>query len=269
MASGKPLHSESLLNIPLVREAWSNSEFKKQMRGIDSDWKYKKALKISTSGFNPFISSFFYGENSSFSKWLENPKGPCRKINFNDQLVREVLFFSHDYLHWWAYGIINELAPGIGFGSKPVSARNFEDFVFCHLLSEAVATVGLDYWYLSTIDFNAVCDLGSFGHPLTVSYRLKDESEYQRFNRGFSAQSPSFFETLCQFYCDGEMPGFSLSDVKRSPKTLAWLDHEISYGELQRRYARLWFSFCARTSFDSRTLRSSGLSRPRVGGKQD
>ena len=46
-----------------------------------------------------------------------------------------------------------------------------------------------------------------------------------------------------QFYCDGVFYGFSIQDIQRSPVIAAWLQHELQYGKLQRRYCREWFSY--------------------------
>jgi hypothetical protein len=242
----KKIHPESLLNLPLVQQALSDPDFKFQARAIDAEWYYEKKNPISVSGFNPLLQTFFYPKNSLISHWMLHPEASARDGNESDLLVKEVFFMVHDYLHTWAYRCIHALAPQLKLGAVPITAKNFEDYAFAHILTEAVATIGLDYWFLCTIRFNDFCDLGSSFKSLTVSYREEFESEYQKFNPSFTAQTPKFFELLTRFYCDGVFPGFALEDIQRSPMLLSWLRHELSYGETQREYARSWFSFlCA------------------------
>ena len=148
----------------------------------------------------------------------------------------EAKFLTHDYLHSWAYLIINELYPRLGFGTKPIT----KDFVFCHLLSETVATVGLDYWYLCTIELNDVCPIGAAPDGYTLYFHEKWNREYRKFNPNFNAQKPEFFDSLHKFYCSGDFYGFSLEAFNRSVLINRWLSQEITYGETQRRYTRIW-----------------------------
>lgn len=121
----------------------------------------------------------------------------------------------------------------------------FEDFVFCHLLTEAAATTGLDYWYLSTATLDERLHIGTTVATLTVGYHERYLSEYRRFCPGWDAQRPGFFDELARFYCSGVFQGFEVRDVRRSPRLLRWLSHELSYGARQREYTRLWLSFLA------------------------
>jgi len=191
-------------------------------------------------GFNPLALSSFIAKKSAAARWLSDPKGSARKFNYNDYLVVEVLFLIHDYLHVWAYTAISSINPRLGFGLRPITEKNIEDFVFCHLLSESVATVGLDYWYLSTVDLNKVCPIGSWRNTLTVDYREKFSDEYHKFNPELEVQNKSFFEKIHRFYCSGIFGGFNISAFISSPIIMTWLDKELSYGETQRVYTRLW-----------------------------
>ena len=181
------------------------------------------------------------------AQWLKSPGASARELNEQDVLVREVLFLAHDYLHTWAYQVIHsltrQLVPKLGFGTAAVTAQNFEDFVFCHLLSETVATVGLDYWYLAATDLNRVCDIGTAVRTLTTAYREENLREYRHFNPKLEVQTPEFFEMFARFYCDGVFPGYELDDLRKSPLTLKWIKNELEYGETQRKYARAWFSY--------------------------
>jgi hypothetical protein len=127
------------------------------------------------------------------------------------------------------------------------------------LVTETVATIGLDYWYLSTFNINDICNIGTSQGPLTTPYRLQNEGEYRRFNPAFTAQDADFFSTLCRFYCDGVMPGFTLQSLRQSPLTLKWLRHELEYGESQRVYTRAWFNYLS--NFSKKMSRDE-LARP-------
>jgi hypothetical protein len=241
----KHVHPESLLCIPLVAQMLTDSRVPLKARAIDDAWRTHEAIPISVSGFNPLARCVFYPVRSPVAKWLKAPWASSRALNRGDDLLRSVLFAVHDYLHVWSYLAISELAPEIGFGRAPISADNFESFVFCHLLSETAATVGLDYWYLSTVEINKVCPIGSAVTGLTVSYREQHLPEYQRFNPLFQVQDRKFFGLLHRFYCDGTFRGFDSADLRKSPLLWRWLEHELRYAENQRRYCRMWFSYLA------------------------
>jgi len=212
-------------------------------RGVDARWRYEKKISSTLSGFNPTTGAVFYPANSYLDRWLKQRSRDPRSFNLDDGLIGEVMFLVHDYLHVWSYQWIRALMPKLGFGYAPVTAKNFESFVFCHLLTEAVATVGLDYWFLSAVNLNERVGIGTNFKSLTVSYRLEDEDEYRRFQPDFTAQRKSFLMELTRFYCDGNFVGFSKNDLRRSPKLLGWLSHELEYGVNQRAYARLWLKF--------------------------
>ena len=253
---------ESLLHIPLVKEALSDPRFILQSRAIDADWAYSQAIPISVSGFNPFYQTYYFATRSVMAQWLKNPAASARELNEQDVLVREALFLAHDYLHTWAYQAIHQLVPALRFGTVPITPKNFEDFVFCHLLSETVATVGLDYWYLAATNLNQVCDIGTAVRTLTTAYREEHLSEYRRFHPKLEVQTPKFFETFARFYCDGVFPGYELDDLRKSPLTLKWIKNELEYGETQRSYARAWGAYLSGESFDSLGCPEGKLDRP-------
>lgn len=237
------LHPESLLNIPLVRQAFGDQAFRFVARSVDASWTYERGIPISLGGFNPFESAYYYGQSSRFAAWLSNPYGSAREFNENDLLLREVLFMVHDYLHAWAYSVIDELVPSYQVFHGPITAHTLETYAFCHLVTEAAATVGLDYWFLSNCNLDDLCPIGSNLKTLTVDYHESRLPEYRRFFSDLQIQQPEFFRTLATFYCTGEFPGFDVSDLKRSPQLLKWLRHELSYGVTQRKLARSWLAY--------------------------
>lgn len=236
------LEEQELMNIPLFKQLRNDPNVRIVTRSIDCEWYYKKYVSHNISGFNPFENSIYISKNSAIARWIGNDFKSFRKFNFRDQLMSEFLFLFHDYLHIWAYQWISKLAPSVGFGKRAVNAKNFEDFVFCHLITEAVATVGLDYWYLSTFDFSKTIGLGTTVRHLTVDYHTKYDEEFKRFNPEFNSQRPEFFSFIAKFYCSGVFNGFDKKTVLQSPAALMWLDHEISYSNLQRIYSREWIN---------------------------
>jgi hypothetical protein len=239
------LHPESLLSIPLVRQAFGDQAFRFVERGLDASWSYERGIPVSLGGFNPFESAFYYSQSSRFAAWLSSPYGSAREFNENDLLVREVLFMVHDYLHAWAYSVIDELYPSCQVFHGAITAQTLEDYAFYHLVTEAVATVGLDYWFLCNCRLDELCPIGTNFRTLTVDYHDSQLPEYRRFSSDLQIQQPEFFRTLATFYCTGEFPGFDVSDIKRSPQLLRWLRHELSYGATQRKLARSWLAYLA------------------------
>jgi hypothetical protein len=241
----QPLHDESLLRLPLVAQMLADRQIRLVPRANDRSWYYESVIPFSVSGFAPTQSAVFYDARSFLARWLADPRSSARRYNEGDFLVRELLFAVHDYLHCWAYLAINELRPELSFGTAPLDERNLEDHVFCHLLTEVVATVGLDYWYLATTSLNRVVPIGTQHRGTAVDYHEDHADEYRRFCPDFVVQEPRFFERLLDFYCSGEFHGFDRADLQQSPMLLRWLRHELEYGELQRRYARAWLSYLA------------------------
>jgi len=258
-ARNQRLHRESLLNIPLVSQMFEDPGFKIIRRGIDARWHYAEQIASRIDGFNPMVNAVLIADNSYFDKWLPHKNKSARKYNSKDGLMSEVMFAVHDYLHAWSYRWINELCPELGFGTAPITRKNFEIFVFCHLLTEAVATVGLDYWYLSCVDINEVVPIGTTTRGLTVSYREAFSAEYERFSPGLKAQAPEFLETITRFYCDGVFHGFSVRDLKLSPVIHQWLKHELQYGKKQREYSREWFAYLSKGAVK---IKQADLGKP-------
>ena len=242
---GKRLHAESLLRIPLVRQMMEDPEIRLVPRALDASWKYHQVAPISVVGFNPWIKSIFYASGSLFAAWLEDPCGSARAHNEGDLLVYEVLLAAHDYLHAWASLAIAALRPELRFGIGRLTSKNLEDHVFCHLLTEAVASGGLDYWYLATVDLNDVCDIGTRTRGLTSAYDERHLPEYRRYNPTLDVQRVEFLGELTRFYCTGALRGFDLRAVRRSPIVHRWLVRELSYGTRQRVYTRQWFAHLA------------------------
>jgi hypothetical protein len=243
-SSAPGLAPDSLLHIPLVRMMLGDPCVRFRRRAIDAEWVYRRTVP-STGGFNPALGAVYYGARSKLAAWLHDPSSGAREHNRSDTLLHEVLFAVHDYLHIWAYRVIRELLPRLEFGRAPVADERFEDHVFCHLLTEAAATVGLDYWYMCTLDINDVVDLGSTMSSLTVPYHDRHLAEYRRWCPSLEPQAASFFATVVDVYCRGVFPGILNGHVRQSPRLLSWMEKELLYGKRQRVYTREWLSFAS------------------------
>jgi hypothetical protein len=240
------LHAESALRIPLVRHLLEDPAIQLLERGIDNNWYYQQCVSQQMTGFNPFSASVFYPAISALATWLPNRAGSAREHNRHDRLVRELNGAFHDYLHCWAVLAINDLMPELGFGRAPITEKNIEDFVYCHVVAEIAASIGTDYWYLCATDLNAFCDLGTAPYQgYQTRYDERALPEYRRFNPSLTVQRREFFQEFAQIYLTGSITGFDLADVRSSPRLEAWLTHELRQAVQVRAYARQWFSYLA------------------------
>ncbi|MCR9164630.1 MAG: hypothetical protein ACE37F_13675 [Nannocystaceae bacterium] len=237
--TSRPATAEFTCILP-VRQLMEDPGVELVRRAADASWFYAGAIPQALGGWNLYRPEIYMPHGSALAQWLENPAMCLREANEGDRLMYELLFAAHDYLHAWSLQEIASLAPKLGVGTTAIDEASLEDLAFVQLVTEAAATVGLDYWYLSCIDLTEMLDLGSTIQSLTISYRETHASEYRRFNPDFAVQDPAFFTSIAEFYCTGRFPGFDVASLRRSPRMLRWLRHELSYGQLQRRYTRMW-----------------------------
>ena len=230
--------------VPLLGKALADPGVGIVERAIDNYWLYDTSSTASV-GWNPFRAEIYIGRHSLTAELLRSPQSDLRLHNEADLLMPEIMFVVHDYLHIWATDLIRRLRPELEFGVGPISPDNLEDHAFALLVTEAAATVGLDYWWLSHHPIDEHLEIGSAFETLTVSYQTRYLREYQRFCPELEVQQASFFELIARFYADGVFPGFSVADLQQSPRTLRWLRHELGYGATQRTYARRWLHYLA------------------------
>jgi hypothetical protein len=255
------LHRESLLRIPLVERAFSHPAIRPRPLAIDRTWGYQNIVTSNHVGFVPFTQAVFYGAVSRTASWSRRRRASGRPLNDDDHLVGEVFTCVHDFLHAWSLATIREVAPELSLRPRMSTAER-EDLAYAHLVTEAVATVGLDYWYLSVVDPNDVCPLGTRKFPLTVSYEERHLREYRRARPRLVVQRPAFLAELVEVYCDGVFRGFDREDIVRSPRLKIWLAKEISYGQRQRRYIREWLNFLTGPPLDTNDPGRAVLARP-------
>jgi hypothetical protein len=241
----KSLHAESLLHVPLVDFVLHQKEAQIVARPIDLGWYHYDLLPISTVGFAPFSGSLFCARNSCFGRWHSNSAGSARPFNTDEWLMYEVFFLVHDYFHLWAIGeLIDELLP-TRQGTIILDDETVSNLEFIYVVSEAAATVGLDYWYLARIDLNQLCSIGTRFRGLTSSYREADLDRYRRFNEQFQVQHPSFFQWMLNGYCTGTFRGFSADDLRSDDNLMHWLGHEVRMSQKQVAYIREWLCYLA------------------------
>ena len=160
-------------------------------------------------------------------------------------MVYECLFLVHDYLHLWT---VSELLGDMPHLKKDViilDQNTIEDLEFVYMISEAAATVGLDYWYLSKTNINDICPIDTRVIGLTSPYREADIGRYQTFNKDFHVQDISFFNWIVDAYCTGDFYGFSVEDLKKDGKLRNWLEKEVTISNKQLHFIRLWLYYIA------------------------
>lgn len=240
--------SMSPLALPAVRHLLDDPDARIVRRPLDANWVYEVRNPRTTIGWNPFRAEIYVAADSLVAQWLDDPAIDLRVLNENDLFLPEFAFVLHDHLHIWGARTIAELRPELEFGQGTLDPERLEEQVFAMVVTEAVATVGLDYWDLCCRNLGRELDIGTAFARLTVSYQAALEPEYRRFCPGFDAQTPEFFGVIARFYATGAFPGFDVEALRRSPVTLGWLKHELLYGATQRRYSREWLQHLAGVS---------------------
>ena len=205
-------------------------------RGFDPRWNYQRIVPFSVSGFNPLTQKIYFSQRSRLAERLQAQAQDGLSDREDPHLNYELLFSQHDYLHSWSVLAINELMPELGYGLVPITRENYEDFVFCHMLTETMAVVGLDYWYLS---------IQPRRRFFVVAYYEQDLDIYRQSIPDLLIQDPAYFDRLLEAYCLGTFRGFSSEKAHNNALLKQWLAHELGYAIKQRRYTRLWLAFLA------------------------
>lgn len=236
------VHTDKLeADIPLFRQLVRESTVKIVTRGVDRKWYSSGYIPVG-AGWNPLTERIYIEKNSPFSRYLAG-ENDLRKLNFNDDFMKQLLFVVHDYLHIWALKTLQR-EFGVFCDSKAtLSHEELEKHVASLLLTEAVATEGLDYWFLNQVDLCRQIGIGSKIESLTVECNTRDLPEYRLYCPTFDSQRSDFFHDVASCYVDGEFPGFDIRAIERSPTVLKWLRHEVGYAAKQREYSRLWLSY--------------------------
>ena len=233
----------SLRDFPLVGHVLTQKVIRTEERAVDAQWLYVGAIPVSVTGFNPTCGRIFYARYSFLARWLQDEHQVPRSPEAIAWLLYELFFLVHDYLHHWAYNQLGSLVRDALHQAERDAGNAVERLSSIHLVSEAVATVGLDYWYLSRVDASRVLGVRTSFRNLAADYRACDEALYRRLNPGFSALSPKFLGWMVSGYLTGRFVGFSAAEVRRFTRLRRWLQHEVVYGAKQRVLARQWWSY--------------------------
>lgn len=235
---------QALTDLSVVKWLLSEEGFSLKSRAVDMRWEYAGLFPEAINvGFAPFGDDILSPRISASSTWLSSPhRRDFALLNLDNRLLREVLFQVHDLFHMWAYRRMMNHPKGFAFGMVPINEKNLSDYVFCHLVSEAAATVGLDYWYLSQQSLGDFLGLPLDFKGLTVSYSQEMDIALANETQ-ISVHTPEFFSVICQLYTTGSLPGVEAKVLERVPSLTNWLRHELQYSEVQREYSYEWFSY--------------------------
>lgn len=234
----------ALTDLSVVQWLLGEEEFTLKSRAVDMRWEYAGLFPEAINvGFAPFGDTILCPRISASATWLESPqRRDFALLNLDNRLLREVLFQVHDLFHMWAYRRMMNHTKGFAFGLVPIDEKTLSDYVFCHLVSEAAATVGLDYWYLSQRSLGDLFGLHLDFKGLAVSYSQEMDIALAKRTQ-ISVHSPEFFSFICELYTTGNLPGVEAKVLERVPILTNWLSHELQYSEVQREYSYRWFSY--------------------------
>ncbi|MBL4632288.1 MAG: hypothetical protein JKY56_00355 [Kofleriaceae bacterium] len=235
---------QALSDLSVVKWLLSEQGFSLNSRAVDMRWEYAGLFPEAINvGFAPFGNAILGPRISASSTWRKSPhRRDFAVLNLDNRLLREVLFQVHDLFHMWAYRRMMHTSKGFAFGMVPIDEKTLSDYVFCHLVSEAAATVGLDYWYLAQRSLGDFFGLHLDFKGLTVSY-TQEMDDALTSEAQLTVHSPEFFSAICQLYTTGSLPGTNAKALERVPSLTNWLFHELQYSEVQRVYSYEWFSY--------------------------
>ena len=196
----------------LVRAILEEPDLELVHRPIDLRWYYSDGLQIATNGFLPTSRSLFIATESVLAAAIKNQITPDWRPWINaGWLEYEAAFLVHDYLHVWTFEEAKFFFPELY--DYPSEVRSVNLLAFIWILSEAVATVGLDYWFLARQSRGTVAS-----YQLTTTYNpILDGSSLGHID----IQSPAFFAWLANGYLTD---CFSGADDSTSQPT--WLQRE-------------------------------------------
>lgn len=248
----RPDLGKALLELQPVQHALRDPYYSVTRRPIDSSWHHAGFTGVM-SGFNPTLHTHFCAVESALDRWLVDPAAPVNDRESQVRLVKEVLFLAHDYLHSWAYRALAAMEPEMApYG--PVTRDNLELQSFLLVLTEAVAVVGLDYWYLCVADVDERCGVDLGVGPRTVHYRERLLPEYRRYNPKLTVQAPQFFHQILRLYCLGRFDGFSEQDLLDSEAVGSWMVREMLISPRQREVSRDWLGRMGGMEFSQEEL---------------
>jgi hypothetical protein len=225
---------------PVIDSMFRDRALQFEERKIDMRWYYERHLDISVCGFNPFVGRIYFGRQSFLSKFLFDSDA-C--VDQSDWYLYEVFFAAHDYVHAWC---VRELTHRLDVRVTKKSLRDaahLKRFLYMLLLSEAAATVAVDYWLLCQKSVNDLLSGRGTFHALTTTYRNADLKPIRRKIPEFDVGSKSFFWMLAEAYCTGSFGVLApfVFDAANSPES--WLSIEKCQTGKQQILAHGWLRF--------------------------
>ena len=224
-----------------IAHALADPYFKVVNRPVDASWTSAGITK-SSAGFNPAHHVFYAAKQSLFAEWIAAPDTFRCPVDRRKELAYEAVIFAHDYLHSWGLRLISELCPGFRI-KTPENQAELREQAFFLILSEAVATVGLDYWYLSKAGVEERTGADFQLGPLTIKYFEKYLPLYRRADPDLTIRTPQFFDRLFRLYSLGEFHGFSETDLAEIEQLDDWMRGELRISRHQRNLALNWLSY--------------------------
>lgn len=226
-------------------------------RGVDTRWTDSGLIPWNMTGFAPQSGLIFYSPACGLNELLSQGIVGLSNVEMLDRAVEAYLWCVHDYIHTWCYSLIDRAMPELGLGRALIDDGNLDSMVYCHLLSEVCAVVGLDYWYLSEINLPAQLGLSQRFRTLSTRYHSEHLPEFRVVDPTFCPKSKDFFFKILHLFCQSEILGADASNLRQSPTFYRWAKHELEYSVLQREYSRLWF-----THLGGFSINPFKLSRP-------
>jgi hypothetical protein len=209
-------------------------------RPVDMRWYYNNVVPISVVGFNPLHRTIFYGTNSFLEIILNSPLN-CT-IDSIEWCLYELFFAAHDYMHIWAVDRLLSFFPNCTKEGLWKDETALSDLAFVLILSEAVATVSIDYWLLSEIDMAKELGIETRFKGLTTPFRADHLAAAQRLCNGFNVRDHSFFIWLVQAYCSGVITGFDINSTNL-PEELSWIKTEQKQSVRQLTLIHDWLRY--------------------------
>lgn len=214
---------------PLVRSILEQPDLELVQRPIDLRWYYSDALQIATNGFLPTSRSLYVGVQSTIAAALRNQlTAEWQQWVSAGWLEYESAFLVHDYLHVWTFEEAKSFFPNLR--SYPRDVESARLFSFIWLLSEAVATIGLDFWFLARRSSQA-----ANSYQLTTNYNPNVDGSYFGSIR---INSPNFLSCIANGYLTGAFQGAENNPADQP----LWLQREMRQGVKQRQLLVAWLS---------------------------
>ncbi len=234
-----------------VAHALRDPYFEVVLRPIDASWHHA-GITGAMGGFNPPRHCYYAARESAFSQWFATPETFHCPSDCALELAIDVLRFAHDYVHSWAYRLIATLLPDFHVAT-PRTTEALDKQAFFLVLSEAVAVVATDYWYLSLRGLKERCGTSFDLGPCTVHYRERYLRTYRKSNPSLTVQTPGLLDRIAWLYSTGEFEGFSEQDLLDNRKLADWMVRELLIAPRQRIVSRSWLSYLSGLAINDTT----------------